>query len=160
MQAKLEQWGKSSVLKSKFEVEVRRGKDGDLTDDEVWGKYEARLLDDYYDVVIESPPCNTFTTARINEEGDAAEGPSALRDATGPGRYGRPDLSIEDKEKVREGTLLSLRASNGAHICLQKSIPWLFEQPFPVEGQPHMLTLDEWKELADSVEVKQQRVFQ
>ena len=50
---------------------------------------------------------------------------SALRDSTGPARYGRKNLTTIAKDKVRRDTLLALRAVDLGRICLDVGVPFL-----------------------------------
>ena len=62
-------------------------------------------------VVLQSPPCSTFAVVRgaTNENGS----PRPLRDLSGPGIYGRAELTDQEKQAVRAGTFFAVRA---AHI--------------------------------------------
>ena len=131
------------------EYDTENGEEGDLADDERWMVIESRLLSDYYDAMVESPPCSTFTDART---GGSGLEPQPLRTADGPGRYGRSDLIGQDKEEARLGTLLALRAAAAAKICLQVKVPWLLEQPWTEEHETAMLNLDEWREVLVELE--------
>ena len=131
------------------EYDTENGEEGDLADDERWMVVENRILEVYYDAMVESPPCSTYTEART---GGSEWEPQPLRTAEGPGRYGRADLVGQDKEDVRLGTLLSLRAARAASLCLQVSVPWLLEQPWSEEGETSMLNLDEWRDVLEELE--------
>ena len=126
------------------EFDTENGIEGDLADDERWGVIDDRLKTVYYDAMIQSPPCSTFTDARTG--GEEWE-PQPLRTLEGDGRYGRRDLKGQDKEDARMGTLLSLRAARAAHLCQKARVPWLLEQPWTEDHQISMLNLDEWREV-------------
>eukprot|EP00435_Cladocopium_sp_Y103_P033053 s1409_g8.t1 len=100
---------------------------------------------DQYDAYLMSPPCSSFTMART---GNAGPGP--LRGAHGRDRYGLSKLSIEDKQKVKEGTLLARRANTTACRASQNNKPWILEQPHWRKEQEStsMFMLDEFLELA------------
>lgn len=69
-------------------------------------------------------------------------------------RYGYKHLSIEDKTKVKEGTLLARRARSSAISAHSKNKPWIFEQPHWRPGGTSMYMLDEFVELAAKVGVQ------
>ena len=69
-------------------------------------------------------------------------------------------LAGQDKEDVRLGTLVSLRAARAAEVCNQVSVPWLLEQPWPHEGGTTMLNLDEWRAVTAQPGVSSTRVLQ
>ena len=131
------------------EYDTENGEEGDLADDERWMVVENRLLAYYYDGLVESPPCSTYTEART---GGSEWEPQPLRTAEGPGHYGWADLVGQDKEDARLGTLLALRAARAAEICLQVSVPWLLEHPWTEGGETSMLNLDEWREVLVELE--------
>ena len=77
-----------------------------------------------------------------------------MRDASGPGRYGRKDLSPEQKEREREierereservHTLVSLRVAPAIDLLSIRKILWIFETPHATEKQVSILHLDEY----------------
>ncbi len=105
---------------------------------------------DNYDAFLLSPPCSTFTPARSS----GGRGPKPLRGTKGRDRYGLRGLSVEDKNKVKEGTLLALRANKTARHAHSASKPWLLEQPHWRDESTSMFMLDEFQEL-----MKQDGVF-
>ena len=80
-----------------------------------------------YATVLLAPLCSTFSGARFGDGG-----PAQWCDANGPGRYGRSDLSIQDRGAVRLGSLSALRAlqafaaahSAGVLATLENPAPW------------------------------------
>ena len=98
-----------------------------------------------YDGFLLSPPCSTFTPARAS----GGRGPKPLRGTQGRDRYGLKGLTVEDKNKVKEGTLLSLRANKTARHAHYASKPWILEQPHWREEATSMFMLDEFQELME-----------
>lgn len=115
----------------------------DLLDQQTWDTLHSKLQD--YDAYLLSPPCSTFTAARNDMDG----GPRALRTPSGPERYGRYDATPQEKLRVREGTLLALRAHSAAEVAQNQHKPWILEQPHWREDCTSMFTLDEFRELRD-----------
>ena len=113
----------------------------DLLDQQTWDTLKATLPT--YDGYLMSPPCSTFTSARRESDG----GPRPLRTSEGPGRYGRKDATPQEALRVREGTLLSLRARDTALAAHRDNKPWVLEQPHWRKGKTSMFTLDEFQEL-------------
>ena len=69
-----------------------------------------------------------------------------LRGADGDERYGRRDvtLTIEEKERLRIGTLLAVRTADGITACLNTGTRFIMEQPPATEGYASMFNLDEF----------------
>ena len=82
----------------------------DLLCQDFWNEVLERLDD--YDAYLLSPPCSSFTMARTGKDA----GPGPLRGLEGRDRHGLRHLSVEDKKKVKEGTLLSRRAHTQLRI--------------------------------------------
>ena len=83
----------------------------DLLCQDFWNEIENEVDD--YDAYLLSPPCSTFTMARTGNDG----GPSPLRGLSGRDRYGLRNLSVEDKKKVKEGTLLFEDSACSGESC-------------------------------------------
>ena len=113
----------------------------DLLCQDVWEDVQTEM--DRYDAYLMSPPCSTFSMARTG-----MGGPAPLRGISGKDRYGLRHLSIEDKAKVKEGTLLSRRAHSTAQRAQTHEKPWVLEQPHWREDGTSMFMLDEFLELA------------
>ena len=120
----------------------------DMLDQQVWDGLDAKLPE--YDGYLMSPPCSTFTSARNENDG----GPRPLRTAVGVERYGRNDATPQERLRVREGTLLSLRARDVAMKAQKVNKPWVLEQPHWREGKTSMFCLDEFQELLDQEGVR------
>ena len=113
----------------------------DLLDQQVWEEVEKTLP--RYEGYLMSPPCSTFTAARSHDDG----GPRPLRKPSGPERYGIKDAKPYEKEKIRQGTLLGMRAHQVADYATEADKPWILEQPHWREGKTSLFTLDEFQEL-------------
>jgi hypothetical protein len=116
--------------------------DQDLLDDRVWNLIVANIKSRHYDAAIMAPPCDTHGCRRRDEYNV-----SELRDVTGPGIYGRSDLSPGDKDKVRKANLLGIRSSIAANLFISLGIPWLLEQPTQRTGRPHLFRFTEFTSL-------------
>ena len=134
----------------------------DLLSEEVWHPVLKDCIDGRYDGGGLMPPCSTYSAARRNS--GAERGPSRLRGPVGRDRYGLPHLSPADKEKVRIGTLLALRAAEAAealHRCRGgRGSPWFFETPLPREGVASVFGLDETLKLDDLPSVRNNKLCQ
>ncbi len=90
-----------------------------------------------------SPPCCTFSPAINANDG----GPQPLRSTVGSEIYGFKDLRPVDKEKVREGNVLALRACSKAVKADDAGKPFILEQPHQRPGKTSMFLLREFEEL-------------
>ena len=94
------------------EHDIENGEQYGLACDTRWLDRMGRILRRHCDAALLPPPCSTCSAAwHIEAEGHARGGPGHLRDAEGPGCCGRSDLKSEEKEKVRYGTLMAIRAA-------------------------------------------------
>lgn len=124
-------------------MDIEYNPEHDLLDQDFWESLEPDL--ENYDGFLLSPPCSTFTPARSS----GGRGPKPLRGTQGRDRYGLKGLTVEDKNKVKEGTLLSLRANKTARHAHYASKPWILEQPHWREEATSMFMLDEFQELME-----------
>lgn len=122
--------------------DVINGSEGDVADDYVWDDIVAKLDSSFYCGVFASPPCSTFSKLR-----SIPGGPPVLRDPSGPGRYGRSDLSASQKQMVRLHNLLALRACYALKAMVKQGKPFVYENPQHNLGEVSMLTLDEYVDL-------------
>ena len=113
----------------------------DMLDQHGWETIDKDT--DSVDGYLLSPPCSTFSPARNSNDG----GPQPLRSAVGPEVYGLKNLRPEDKEKVRAGNVLALRARQKAMSAVKTRRPFILEQPHHREGKTSMFLLDEFVEL-------------
>lgn len=124
-------------------IDIEYNPEHDLLDQDFWESLESDL--ENYDGFLLSPPCSTFTPARAS----GGRGPKPLRGTQGRDRYGLKGLTVEDKNKVKEGTLLPLRANKTARHAHYASKPWILEQPHWREEATSMFMLDEFQELME-----------
>ena len=121
----------------------------DLANDTIFQKLIDRIQRKEFNAAMLPPPCSTFSSARSETDG----GPRPLRKAEGPERYGRKDLTPEEKESVRLGTLLALRANAIAKAMREAGKPSITENPPEHEGKPSLFGLDEWRQFLDTPNV-------
>ena len=83
-----------------------------------------------------------------------------LRDARGPGLYGRKHLTPQDNETVRIGTCLALRCFEACLMIVKILLPFWFEQLQHKEKSPSMFRLDEAQPLLDTEGVDFKKLVQ
>ena len=130
----------------------------DLADDATFRQLRARVQRGEFDGGLLGPPCHTFSNARKENDG----GPRPLRLPGDRDIYGRPGLTPEEKEDVRLGTLLALRAAD-IFLCFYKlKKPVILEQPAQQneESAVSMLNLPEFKRILGLQGVKHVKVAQ
>lgn len=125
------------------EYDVVNGEEQDLVSDEVWRAVIRDIRDGQYDGMLAGPPCNTYTNARK----DDGIGPLPLRGPSGADRYGLPKLSPTDKEKVKIGALLAVRAAEAAEAFHEIQRPFIIEQWKADQTSVSMFNLDEFQQL-------------
>ena len=81
------------------EVDICRGSGHDLLDDRVFNIYLHKIRQRHYDVVIVTPPCNTFSRARCNK----GTGPPPIRSRAYPWGF----LGFMGYAKIRSTRLTS-----------------------------------------------------
>ncbi len=113
----------------------------DMLDQHGWERINNETSE--CDGFLLSPPCCTFSPARNAHDG----GPQPLRSAVGSEMYGFRDLRPADKEKVREGNALALRACSKAVDADDAGKPFVIEQPHQRPGKTSMFLLKEFQEL-------------
>ena len=121
--------------------DIANGTQFDIVDDTVWDRLITAVSALEYVACFASPPCSSYSCLHL------LPGPPPLRDATGPGRYGRSDLSPRSKEHVRKHTLISTRVAHVLGEFVRLCRPWLFEAPWASEKQTSSLNLDEYQKL-------------
>ena len=128
-----------SLRKLDFYVDAHDILDGsDITDGAVWEDIMAKIHADYYDVIICSPPCGAFSRLR-----GIPGGPSVLPGLTGRARYSLPNLTVHQKEIVREANLIDTRCLKAFTVMAQRDHIAILEQPGLREGEVSMMRLDE-----------------
>eukprot|EP00435_Cladocopium_sp_Y103_P025927 s1750_g6.t1 len=140
------------------EYDIVNGAEQDLAANQVWDKVYARIKAGGYLAMLAGPPCNTFTNARK----DDGQGPKPLRAAVGPERYGLPDLSIENVEKVKLGNLFAERTCDAVGAMDDLKRPSIVEQPKlkTDEDSVSMYKLDEFIELRERPSIEMRDLVQ
>ena len=82
-----------------MEFDIERSPDHDLTDSALWERIFTLLKEGDWFIIV-SPPCNTFSRARFQQQ---FLGPKPLRTHVWP--RGFPWLSNKDKAKVEEANI-------------------------------------------------------
>ena len=121
--------------------DVANGPQFDIVDDLVWDTIYTAVTSLEYVGCVACPPCSTYSQLH------SLPGPPPLRDATGPGRYGRSNLLPPVKERVRKHTLISTRVAQILTHFTRLKVPWIFEAPWATENQVSALNLDEFVNL-------------
>ena len=119
--------------------DLKDGAHCDLTDDAVWDPILRDTAAGEYGACFASPECTTFSQLH-NKPG----GPPPLRDATGPGRYGKKGPSRSDREKIQAHTLVAVRVAQVLDLFTIRGFPWIFEAPEASENQASVFNSDEY----------------
>ena len=140
------------------EWDIVNGEKFDLADDATYQQLKSRILNEEFDGCMLGPPCHTFSNARREDDG----GPRPLRTASARGIYGRADIKPEEKEDLRLGTLLALRAVEVFGLFVNQHKPALLEQPArrPELGAISMFDLPEFKTMLSTEGVVCSRIAQ
>ena len=80
-------------------------------------------------------------------------GPPPLRDASGPGRYGRKDNTPDQNEKVRKHNVVAARVAEALHSFRAQKFPGV-ETPRASDKQVSILHLDEYVALLKHQDVE------
>ena len=120
--------------------DVVRSPEQDLLDEGRWAAIIADTEADKYGGIGMCPPCSTFSGGRRNDGG-----PRPLRGEEPPDIYGLQDLTPEEKESVRIGTLLALRSKDAFMEAYRRNLPGWFETPKRRPGKPSVFKLPEIK---------------
>ena len=123
--------------------DIENGPAQDLANEEIFCSLLDEIRAGSFDGALLSPPCSTFSGARKANDG----GPRPLRGVEGPSLYGLPGLFPDEKEAVRLGTLLAIRASQLAREFEKRELPWVVENPPCRDGKPSLFSLREWQDL-------------
>ena len=125
-------------------------KDQDLADDATWGRIRSRIKAGDWDIVLAGPECGTFCPARRLPP----PRPPVLRSLDH--LYGFPksmarelDLIPSDFEDIRMGNLLAERTAEAGHLQMDGGRAFIFEQPAPWDGHPHMFMFKSFQALVE-----------
>ena len=105
------------------EVDLCRGREHDLLDPAVWARIESSLRAGTYQMVLASPPCNTWSRSTLNPK----SGPRPLRSSTH--LWGFPWLSGPRKSKLEEANALMRITLDALGLAAALNIPFLLEHP-------------------------------
>ena len=134
--------------------DVANGPQFDIVDDVVWDTIYTAVTSLEYVGCVACPPCSTYSQLH------SLPGPPPLRDATGPGRYGRSNLLPPVKERVRKHTLITTRVAQILTHFTRLKVPWIFEAPWATDNQVSALNLDEFVNLLAMHGVTKTKGFQ
>ena len=81
------------------------------------------------------------TTFAPNEAGET------LRGTTGRERYGKPNLNLQQKDRVRTYSLIAIRAAELAMMAINLNIPLYVETAMLESGKPSTLRLEEFQNI-------------
>ena len=101
---------------SVHEVDIERSSADDLSDEGLWAEIHKQVSQGEYDVAMLSPPCNTYSRARMQWKN--SPGPRPVRNATYP--WGFPWLGSSNKALVRTRNFFirkTLELCGHLHFC-------------------------------------------
>ena len=107
------------------EVDVERQASDDLLNSQLWDKIFQELEAGLWDVVVMSPPCNTFSRVRFNWK--TSPGPRPLRNFNWP--RGFPWLTGSNLQLAQDHNYLVDQTIATAHKCFQCNADFLIEHP-------------------------------
>ena len=110
----IHQWGAVAEC-----IDLVRSEHHDLRDQGAWDRTLERTQQGEFHGAGLTPPCGTFNRLQAV----ASPNLHPLRGVDTIDIYGLPGLKPGDKNKVREGTLLSLRAAEAANCLCDLQIP-------------------------------------
>ena len=107
------------------EVDVERQASDDLLNSQLWDKIFQELEAGLWNVVVMSPPCNTFSRVRFNWK--TSPGPRPLRNFNWP--RGFPWLTGSNLQLAQDHNYLVDQTIATAHKCFQCNADFLIEHP-------------------------------
>ena len=105
------------------EIDVARNTSHNVLHDEFWEDILEQVRSEQFDLILLSPPCNTYSRASFSN----SPGSVPLRNADWP--EGFPWLTGRLKDKAQAGTELLRRALDLAAVASEVGVPWLLEHP-------------------------------
>ena len=99
------------------EVDIERSEADDLLQISLWEQIWDEVEQKQWDVVILTPPCNTFSTP----------GPPPLRNVMHP--WGFPWLTGNNWELIQDHNFLLIQCFKTIHKCVANAVDFLFEHP-------------------------------
>ena len=107
------------------ELDIERSEADDLLQVSLWKQIWHEIENNSWDVVILTPPCNTFSRARCRALG--APGPPPLRNVMHP--WGFPWLTGNNWELIQDHNFLVTQCFKTIHKCIANAVDFLFEHP-------------------------------
>ena len=128
-------WLKKLGLETdEWDIEAQPSRD--LADDLEWQKILSNIAAGKYCIIIASPPCGTFSSARKFDGG-----PRPLRGSTGKCRYGFTDLPESDRVKVRLHNWFAIMTAQAALCAHKAGVAFAIENPVRRAGKPSFVQL-------------------
>ena len=143
------------------EVDIERSSVDDLTDVSLWDELFSQVKSGHWDVVILSPPCNTWSRARYQWK--LHPGPKPLRSLSSP--WGFPWLDEKSNEKVKEANMLVTNSIKLAKEMAEVGGYFLIEHPEDLglvaeESPASIWQLDEMRQLQVEAKATTWAIFQ
>ena len=107
------------------EVDIERSESDDLLQEQLWEDLWSGIKNKEWDVVLLTPPCNTFSRARCNAQN--SPGPVQIRNINHP--WGFPWLTGSNEKLVRDHNFLLSQCFKTMHLCVETETDYLFEHP-------------------------------
>jgi len=143
-------------------LDIERSEADDLLLASLWEQIWDEVENNLWDVVILTPPCNTFSRARCRALG--APGPPPLRNVMHP--WGFPWLTGNNWELIQDHNFLVTQCFKTIHKCIANAVDFLFEHPEDLgvtnlgEHPASVWQLAETKQLVDEFLVITFAIFQ
>ena len=144
------------------EVDIERSQTDDLLQQQLWDEIFSELHQDFYDVVVVTPPCNSFSRARCNSF--LSPGPVPVRNVNHP--WGFPWLTGNNRQLILDHNFLLRQSFKTMNICLEIGCDFLFEHPEDLgktssgEHPASVWQLDEMRQFVESGKAFTFAIFQ
>ena len=125
-------------------------------DEELFNNILAEIRAGVYAGILLGPPCETFSNARNEHDG----GPRPLRGPWGKDLYGYSHLLPDEKEQVRIGTMLALRALVVFELAIDLDIPAVHEHPLEEQDGVSIYHFEAWQRLLSKSGVNRYDIVQ
>eukprot|EP00435_Cladocopium_sp_Y103_P068191 s408_g31.t1 len=107
------------------EVDIERHESHDLLQQQLWDDIWKEIQENLWDVVVLTPPCNSFSRARCNQKNNP--GPVPVRNINHP--WGFPWLTGSNFQLVQDHNFLVLQCLATMRLCCEHDTDYLFEHP-------------------------------
>ena len=107
------------------EVDIERSNDDDLNSEDLWQQLLGEVQSGLWDVIVLSPPCNTFSRARCQWQ--KHPGPRPVRSSCYP--WGFPWLSDSNYKLVQQHNFFILQCIKTCQEAVRKHSYFLLEHP-------------------------------